>query len=65
MPIMNGIEATQIIRKKDKKIPIIALTAAILDEEKKEYKEAGMNDALEKPLDIEKLKTIFKKFIDK
>jgi len=57
MPIVNGIEATKIIRKRlNKTLPIIALTGAVLKKDKIEAKEAGMDDFLEKPLNIEKLK---------
>jgi len=63
MPIMSGIEATKVIRRQDKNIPIIALTAAILEGEKEEYKRIGMNDTLEKPLDIKKLKKVLKTYL--
>jgi len=53
MPELNGIEATLFIRKlKDptkKKIPIIALTAAVSVEDRSEYQVAGMNGFLSKP----------------
>lgn len=53
MPIMDGYEATEIIRSmKDtskNKIPIIALTAAALSEVKKEVYASGMNDFVTKP----------------
>ena len=56
MPIMDGYEATEIIRSmKDtskNKIPIIALTAA-LSEVKKEVYASGMNDFVTKPFDPE------------
>ena len=63
MPIMGGVEATEIIREIDKQIPIIALTASILDDEKKIYKKVGMNEALAKPLDVKKLKEVFQKYL--
>ena len=53
MPKMDGIEATKRIRKLNgsikSNIPIIALTAAVTEENKKEYKFAGMNGCLAKP----------------
>jgi len=63
MPEMDGIEATQAIRKgeenvRNPNIPIIALTAhALKDYEEKSY-EAGMNNYLTKPVDIEKLSEV-------
>lgn len=57
MPIKNGIEATKVIRKEiNKTLPIIALTAAVLKEDQARAKEAGMNDFLKKPLNIQELK---------
>jgi len=63
MPVMGGIEATEIIRKEiSKDLPIIALTAAVLTEDKKRAKEAGMNDFLMKPIDIDKLQNCIEKY---
>jgi signal transduction histidine kinase/ActR/RegA family two-component response regulator len=49
MPEMDGYEATVEIRKLDKNIPIIALTAAALVEDKQKVFAAGMNDFISKP----------------
>lgn len=49
MPEMDGYEATVEIRKLDKNIPIIALTAAALVEDKQRVFAAGMNDFISKP----------------
>jgi len=52
MPEMNGIEATRAIRKltnKNKDVPVIALTANIIAEDRETYAEAGMNQTLIKP----------------
>ena len=52
MPKMDGIQATTIIRNKTKpysQIPILALTASTLVEEKNKVFEAGMNDFIQKP----------------
>ncbi|MGJ3237010.1 PAS domain-containing protein [Marivirga sp.] len=53
MPIMSGIEATEIIRayeKSGERIPIIALSAGVLKEEKENALNVGIDDFLEKPL---------------
>jgi FOG: CheY-like receiver len=55
MPLMDGIEATKIIRKKDTKIPIIAVTAYAFDTDKTLAIEAGCNSYLVKPIDSELL----------
>ena len=50
MPEMDGIEATQYIRKKLKsKIPIVALTANVLKNDMESYLKVGMNDTVSKP----------------
>ncbi|MEI2421465.1 response regulator, partial [Arthrospira platensis SPKY2] len=46
MPIMDGYKAARAIRQFDKKIPIIALTAAALVEDREKALAAGMNDHL-------------------
>lgn len=64
MPIMDGYEATIEIRKgnsgiNDKNIPIIAVTADVMESTKERVKEIGMNHYLSKPIDKETLyKTI-------
>ena len=63
MPVMNGYEATKIIRsmgREDAKvIPIIAMTANAFTEDRLRAKEAGMNEHIAKPVDVNKLvKTI-------
>lgn len=54
MPEMNGYEATQIIKadKELKYIPVIAITANVLPEDKEKCIKAGMDDFIAKPLDI-------------
>lgn len=52
MPVLNGFEATNIIRKKMKlSTPIIALTANSIEKEKQKCLEIGMNYYLTKPFD--------------
>ena len=55
MPIMDGYEATKEIRKIDSKIPIIALTANAMKEDVKKTKAVGMNEHLNKPIEVDKL----------
>jgi len=56
MPEMNGIEATEYIRKKlNSKIPIIALTADVTTIDLEKCQAMGMNDYLAKPIDEELL----------
>lgn len=57
MPIMDGLTATQEIRKRPewKKLPVIALTAKAMPDDQRRCIEAGANDYMAKPLDVEKL----------
>lgn len=57
MPEMDGLEATNIIRGKlgFKKLPIIAMTADVVDERIKLYMDAGMNDCIFKPINIQQM----------
>ncbi len=51
MPGISGLEATRQIRKFNKTLPVIALTAVEIEEVRQEIKEAGMNDIIVKPYD--------------
>ncbi len=68
MPIMNGYEATQTIRsmpRKDvKDIPIIAMTANALEEDKEAALKNGMNAHVAKPLDMDVFISVLKKFLN-
>ncbi len=59
MPVMNGYEATEAIRKLPRQdaagIPIIAMTANAFTEDIQRSRNAGMNEHLTKPLDIDQL----------
>ena len=65
MPIMDGYEATTIIREKNREIPIIALSANAMKEDAIKSKKIGMNEHLNKPIEIEKLYEILLKYIKK
>jgi CheY-like chemotaxis protein len=66
MPFMDGLEATRIIRKHiNKKVPIIALTANEVKQEKDRCVQAGMNDFLMKPFDEKELVSIINKWLYK
>ncbi len=67
MPVMNGYDAVREIRKLDRsdadKIPVIAMTANAFAEDVKESLNAGMNEHIAKPLDIDKLIATLKKWL--
>ena len=68
MPVMNGYEATKIIRsmgREDAKvIPIIAMTANAFTEDRLRAKEAGMNEHIAKPVDTNKLVKAIHELLD-
>ena len=68
MPVMNGYEATKMIRSMDradaKTIPIIAMTANAFTEDRLKAKEAGMNEHIAKPVDVELLIKVIHKLLD-
>lgn len=70
MPVMGGLEATRIIRRFNKEIPIIALTATEIDTKKKHILNAGIDDIIIKPYDTHEffqviLKNIYKRAKEK
>ena len=69
MPVMNGYEATKAIRamqRKDvKTLPIIAMTANAMEEDKEAALKSGMNAHVAKPLDIELLMRVLHQFLHK
>ncbi|HEX9510526.1 MAG TPA: two-component regulator propeller domain-containing protein [Puia sp.] len=63
MPVMDGLEATRYIRRKYKTKPVIvALTADAQEEDRQECLSAGMDDYISKPMQLEKLLNILKKW---
>lgn len=66
MPILNGLEATNILKNQYKiKTPIIALTANSLEGDKNKYLEEGFDDYLSKPFNINDFLELVKKFLIK
>lgn len=63
MPGMDGLEATRHIRRVNRDIPIIALTANALTGDRERFMEAGMNEHLTKPLDADQLAQFLERFL--
>ena len=66
MPVMDGYEATRIIRemeRADADIPIIAMTADAFSEDIQKCLECGMNDHLAKPIDVQAVTDKLEKYL--
>ena len=67
MPVMNGYEAAKMIRSLEredaKKVPIIAMTANAFTEDRIRAKEAGMDEHVAKPVDVELLIKVIRKLV--
>ncbi len=68
MPVLDGYQATQIIRSKESgvtnsEIPIIAMTANAMAGDKQKCLDVGMNDYLSKPIEVDKVISMLKKWL--
>lgn len=66
MPVMDGITATRMLRNELGlvNLPVIALTAGVLQDEKAKVLQAGVDDFLAKPVDLEDLVVVILRLID-
>ncbi|GAA5624647.1 sensor histidine kinase RcsC [Brucella sp. NBRC 12952] len=67
MPVMDGLTATRHIRQNPgfKKLPIITLTAKAMPDDQQRCIEAGANDYMAKPLDVDKLLSLVRVWMPK
>jgi PAS domain S-box-containing protein len=71
MPEMDGLETTRRIRAqelekgKNERVPIIALTAGALQEERERCLKAGMDEFLTKPIHVNQLEMMVRKYLQK
>ncbi|MES9939234.1 MAG: transporter substrate-binding domain-containing protein [Candidatus Thiodiazotropha sp. 6PLUC1] len=65
MPDMNGYEVTEIVRRDPRLIdmPVIALTADVLEDARASALASGMNDFIAKPIDPERFYTVVSKYL--
>ncbi|MCW8330866.1 ATP-binding protein [Photobacterium sp. SDRW27] len=62
MPVLDGIEATRQLRQSNIDIPIIALTANAMQSDQVEYKKAGMDGFLAKPIRAAELNSMLNRY---
>lgn len=62
MPVLNGLDAARIIRGMGHDVPIIALTAHVLESDQHKCRAAGMNGHLSKPYSLKDLKDALRKW---
>lgn len=67
MPVMDGLTATRELRRRPewKRLPVIALTAKAMPDDRLKCMEAGASDYLAKPLDVDKLVSLVKVWLPK
>ena len=67
MPVMDGVEATRVIRGLDgeyyKNLPIIALSANATTEARETFRECGMNDFVAKPIKVQEICKCIRKWL--
>ena len=63
MPETNGIEATKILRAAGNNVPIVALTANVMQKHRDAFNEAGCNGFLEKPINKQELSHLIQQIL--
>jgi two-component system sensor histidine kinase/response regulator len=65
MPVMDGVTATREIRKHQhlELLPIVAMTANAMEQDRRKCMDAGMNDFLVKPIDPQEMTTILARWV--
>lgn len=63
MPVLDGLAATQGLRKKGVSTPIIALTANAMQGDREHCLEAGMDDYISKPVELDKLEKVIARWV--
>ena len=63
MPVMDGLEATKVIKGKHPDLPVVALTANAFDSDRQLAMDAGCDDFLSKPVSSEACLETIKRFV--
>jgi CheY-like chemotaxis protein len=65
MPVMDGFAATAALRSKNNQLPIIALTAALMEQDTvQKLFDLGFNDVVSKPFKPDTLQMVLQKFLN-
>jgi PAS domain S-box-containing protein len=66
MPVMDGFTATRILRQELKlNLPIIAMTAGVLESERERSREAGITDFIPKPIEVDEMLAVLQRHLPK
>lgn len=68
MPVMDGYEATRILRAREaeagqERVPVIALTASAIAGDRERCRQAGMDDYLSKPFQVDDFRAIVQRYL--
>ena len=63
MPIMNGLDATVLIRKEEKELPIIMQTAYAFTADREKAMECGASEVLVKPIPLSALRNCLSRYL--
>jgi len=63
MPVMDGLQATQLIKEKHPELPVVALTANAFDSDRTAAEKAGCDGFLSKPVNRDECMALIKKLI--
>lgn len=64
MPVMGGLEATNVIRDMGVDVPIVAMTAHVMRNDRESFLNRGFNDYMAKPMRIAPLRQMLVKWLD-
>ena len=65
MPVLDGVSACKIIKKDFSALPVVAISANIMVDDIKEYKQAGFDEFIGKPINIKEMYETLNRFLSK
>ena len=65
MPVMNGLEATKLIKSIDPALPVVAQTAYAMDGDRERSLQAGCDDYISKPINLKEFIELIGKYLEK